>query len=160
PLRIYLLLLAIILPTWAIMLPLFRVYSEPMLAPRTQIIRLSKANGLALLVAATGILFFKPETSSRVIVFSTVVIDYILLVSYRIVLMKIHKHSALDVRHVAVVGNGPSAHDFARTIEEHRVWGLKLIGVFPRDEVRSLLERGGLDELILVIDRESLDEYT
>src|SRR5262249_42974071 len=74
--------------------------------------------------------------------------------------MRVHKHGALEVRHVAVVGNGPSAHEFARTIEDHRVWGLKLIGIFQRDEVRSLLERGGVDELILVIDRESLDECT
>src|SRR5207245_7524280 len=39
-------------------------------------------------------------------------------------------------------------------------WGLKLIGVFRREEVRALLEGGGVDELIIVVDRESLNEYT
>src|SRR5215510_8257712 len=62
PLRIYLGLLAIILPTWAILLPLFRVYSEPTLAPLAQIVRLSKAIGFAGLVAAASISFVKPET--------------------------------------------------------------------------------------------------
>src|SRR5207248_8629640 len=55
---------------------------------------------------------------------------------------------------------GPPAYEFASTIENHRVWGLKLLGVFRQEEGRALLERGGVDELILVVDRESLDEFT
>src|SRR5205809_4174021 len=43
PVQVYLWLLAIILPIWAFLLPLFRVYSEPTLPPLTQIGRLSKA---------------------------------------------------------------------------------------------------------------------
>ena len=109
---------------------------------------------------AAAISFLKPDTSNRFIVGVTLVISYIFLVSYRVVLMKVTKHGALDVRHVAVVGNGPPAYEFARTIENHRVWGLKLLGVFRQEEGRALLERGGVDELILVVDRESLDEFT
>src|SRR3989442_15336738 len=56
-LRIYLGLLAIILPTWAILLPLFSVYSEPALPPLNQIGRLSKAIGFAWLVVAVLIFF-------------------------------------------------------------------------------------------------------
>jgi exopolysaccharide biosynthesis polyprenyl glycosylphosphotransferase len=160
PLRIYLWLLAIILPTWAILLPLFRVYSEPTLPPLAQIVRLSKAIGFAGLVAAASISFVKPETSSRAIVVSTLVIDYIFLITYRVVLRKFHKHGALDVRHMAVVGDSDAANEFARTIENHRVWGYRLIGVFRREEVRTLLETDGVDELILVVDRESLDDFT
>src|SRR5204863_5510227 len=158
--KVYLWLLAIILPTWALVLPLFRVYSELTLPPLTQIIRLSKAIGFAGLVMAAAISFTKPDTSNRFIVLFTLVIKYIFLVSYRVVLMKFTKHGALDVRHVAVAGNGPAAQEFARTIESQHVWGLKLIGVFPREEVRGLLESGGVDELILVVDRETLDAFT
>jgi exopolysaccharide biosynthesis polyprenyl glycosylphosphotransferase len=160
PVQIYLWLLAIILPTWALLLPLFRVYSEPTLAPLNQIARLSKAILCAWLLMAALIPFVKPVQSNRVILILTLAINYILLVSYRVVLMKVTKHGALDVRHVAVVGNGPSAHEFARTIEHHHIWGLKLVGVFAREEVRTLLEDGGVDELILVVDRESLTEST
>jgi exopolysaccharide biosynthesis polyprenyl glycosylphosphotransferase len=74
--------------------------------------------------------------------------------------MKVTKHGALDVRHVAVVGNAAAAHEFARTIKRHDVWGFKLIGIFTHDEVRDLLEGGGVDELIIVVDRESLNDYT
>ena len=157
---VYVWQLAIILPTWALLLPLFRVYSEPTLSPLRQIIRLSKSIGLAGLVMAAAISFIRPDASNRLIVGFTLAFDYILLVSYRVILMKVKKHGALDVRNVAIVGKGAATHDFARTIETHRMWGLKLLGVFGRDEVRSLLEAGGVDELVLVVERESLEEFT
>jgi lipopolysaccharide/colanic/teichoic acid biosynthesis glycosyltransferase len=158
--RVYLWLLAIILPTWALLLPLFRVYAELTLPSLTQIGRLSRAIGFAGLVMAAAISFTAPEFSNRFIVLFTLVIDYILLVSYRIVLLKFTKHGALDVRHVAVAGHGAAAAEFARTIENHHVWGLQLVGVFSREEVRGLLESGGVDELIIVVDKESLDVFT
>jgi exopolysaccharide biosynthesis polyprenyl glycosylphosphotransferase len=160
PIQVYFWLLAVILPTWAFLLPLFAVYSEPTLPPLTQISRLSKAIGSAWLVMAVLISFVNPDASNRIILLLTLVINYILLVSYRVVLMKVTKHGALDVRNVAVVGNDNAANDFARTIERQDIWGLKLIGVFARSDVRELLEGGGVDELIIVVDRESLNEYT
>jgi exopolysaccharide biosynthesis polyprenyl glycosylphosphotransferase len=157
--QVYLWLLAIILPTWALLLPLFRVYSEPTLAP-TQIARLLKAIVGALLVVTALVTFVNPETNNRFILIFTLVIDCILLVSYRVILKRFTKRGALDVRHVAVIGNGSAAHEFARTIESHRFWGLKLVGVFNKDDVRGLLKDGGVDELILVVDQESLTEFT
>jgi len=160
PVQVYFWLLAIILPTWALLLPLFSVYSEPTLPPLTQIGRLSKAIGSAWLVMAVLNSFVNPDASNRIILLLSLIINYTLLVSYRVVLMKVTKHGALDVRHVAVVGNDAAAFEFARTIERQDVWGLKLIGVFNRDEIRDVLESGGLDELIIVVDRESLSDYT
>jgi len=160
PVHVYLWLLGIIVPTWAILLPAFGVYSEPILPPLTQIVRLSKAIGFAGLVMAAAISFVKPDNSNRWVVVLTLAINYIFLVSYRLVLKKATRRSPLDIRHVAVVGSGPPAIEFARTIDTHRIWGLNLVGVFHRDEARGLLERGGIDELILVIDQESLDEFT
>ncbi len=160
PIQVYFWLLSIILPTWALLLPIFSVYSELTLPPLTQIKRLSKAIGFAWLVVAVLISFVNPDASNRIVVLLMLVINYILLVSYRVVLMKVTKHGALDVRHVAVVGNTSSAHEFARNIKRHDMWGLKLIGVFSHDEARALLEGGGVDELIIVVDRESLNEYT
>ena len=104
--------------------------------------------------------FVNPDASNRFVVFFTLLVNYILLVCYRVILFRIKKHGALDVRHVAVIGAGPAAYDFARTIENHREWGLKLIGVFDRSEVRTVLEGGGVDELIVVAERESLDEFS
>ena len=160
PVGIYLWLLGIILPAWAVLLPLFRVYSEPGLRPMYQVLRLSKAIGFAWLVMLAVQFFLDQDQTNRLIVLFTLVINYLLLVSYRVVFFKMTKHGALDVRHVAVVGSGQTAHDFARTIEDHRDWGLKLVGIFGQDEVRKVLESGGIDELILVADRDSLNEFT
>src|SRR6185503_8177852 len=52
-----------------------------------------------------------------------------------------------------------AARAFARKIEEHRDWGLKLVGVFEQKDIRPLLERGGVDELIVVMDNEPLAEF-
>src|SRR5262249_12330912 len=141
--HVYLWLLAIILPTWALLLPLFGVYSEPTLAPLSQIFRLSKAIIGAWVVLGAAISFVHPDASNRLILIFTLAVNYILLVSYRVVLMNVTKHGGLDVRHVAVISNGPAGYDFSRTIENHRLWGLKLIGVFSREDVRALLEGGG-----------------
>src|SRR5436190_13757720 len=67
-LRVYLWLLAIIVPTWAVLLPLLRVYSEPTLPPLKQISRLSRAIGFAGLIMAAAISFVNPDASNRFIV--------------------------------------------------------------------------------------------
>jgi len=157
--RFYVWLLLIILPIWAILLPLFRVYSELTLPPLHQILRLTQAIAFAWLITASTLYFLKPDAPARLIVFFTLVLNYILLVSYRVVLLRLKKHSALDIRHVAVIGNGATALEFAKSVEEHRDWGFKLIGVFPQTEVRALLDSGGIDELIVVADRETLDDF-
>jgi len=158
----YLWLLAIILPVWAVMLPLFRVYSDLTASPVDQVIRLTKGVFFAWLTLLAAQFFVSEDAFDRhrLIAVFTLVINYFLLVAYRIVLIKLKKHGALDVRHVAVVGSCDAARDFARKIEEHRVWGLHLVGIFEQKDVKGLLERGGLDELIVVTDNEPLSEFT
>src|SRR5688572_3444532 len=159
----YLWLLAIILPVWAVMLPLFRVYSDLTSSAFDQIVRLTKGiffAWLTLLAAQFFITNGEQFSRHRLIAVFTLVINYALLVAYRIVLIRLKKHGALDVRHVAVVGVGEPARDFAQKIEEHRVWGLHLTGIFEPKEVRALLERGGVDEIIVVTDNEPLSDFT
>lgn len=158
-LGVYLWILAIILPTWAILLPAFRVYSEPSGPTSNHIYRLSKAIAFAGLVIAASLAFIKSNETNRAILLLTLFINYVLLVCYRVVLFRFNKHSALDIRHVVVVGSGHAADDLARIIEKHREWGAKLIGVFDQATVRPLLESGGVDELIVVSERESLSEF-
>ena len=160
PVRVYLWLLAIILPTWAIVLPLFRVYSEVSQPPIDQILRVVKAVGFAWLVAAAIQFFYGDDSSNRVIVALTVIINLILLVSYRLFLVRFKKRSALGVRHVAVIGQGAHAHEFSRKVEDLGDWGFKLVGVFNQSDVRRLLEGGGVDELIIVADKENFEDFT
>ena len=160
PVRIYLWILWIILPTWMFLLPAFRVYSEPSRTLLQQILQLSKAILFAWLVMAAMLYFLGQDDPARLVVLLTLGINYVLLVSYRVVLVRFKKYGALDVRNVAVIGTGPSAHEFAKRLEGHREWGLRLTGIFERSEVRNVLESGGVDELIIVAERENLSEFT
>src|SRR5436190_2416959 len=136
--REYRWLLAIILPIWAIVLPLLRVYSAPTFSPVEQIIRLTKGIFFAWITLLAAQFFVSKKEFDRhlLIAVFTLVINYLFLVSYRLVLLRLKKHGALDVRHVAVAGTGEAAQGLARKIEEHGDWGLKLIGVFSQNEVR------------------------
>lgn len=162
PLGEYLWLLAIILPVWAIMLPLFGVYSELTSSPFDQVIRLTKGIFFAWLTLLAAQFFVSQDAFDRhrLIAVFTLAINYCLLIACRLVIFRWKRHGALDVRHVAVVGSGEAARNFARTIEEHSIWGLKLIGIFTRKEITDLLSRGGIDELIIVADKEPLTEFT
>ena len=157
--QVYLWLLVIILPTWALILPLFRVYSDPAMRPFDQILRLTKAIVVAWLVVTTLVFLIDRDASSRLLLFFALGINYCLLISYRVLLLRLKRHSALDVRHVAIAGNGPAAIDFGKRIEAHMDWGLKLIAVVAPKDVRTLLEKGGVDELIIVADKENLDDF-
>lgn len=164
PVGTYLWLLAVILPTWAILLPLFRVYSDATLRPLDQILRLTKAIGFAWLVMATAVSLTNNDAetyaSSRGILLLTLIINYIVLVSFRVFMIRIKKKSGLDVRHVAVVGHGRQAEALARKIEEEGRWGFKLVGVFDRVAAHQLVQSGGIDELIIVADKGDLAEFT
>jgi exopolysaccharide biosynthesis polyprenyl glycosylphosphotransferase len=161
-LRGYIWLLAIILPVWAIMLPLFRVYSDLTPPPLVQIVRLTKGIFFAWLTLLAAQFFVSRDVFDRhrLLAVFTLVINYFLLIVYRLVIFRLKRHGALDVRHVAVVGSGQSARNFAETIEENKVWGLKLLGIFKQKDVPELLRQGGVDELIVVTDKEPLSEFT
>ncbi len=161
PLQKYLWLLAIILPIWAVVLPLLRVYSGLSSSPLEQVVRLTKGIFFAWVTLLAAQFFVSNDAFDRhrLIAVFTLVINYLLLVSYRLVFFKLKKHSALDVRHVAVVGTGDAARGFARKIEEQGDWGLELAGIFDQKDVRALLERGGVDELIVVMDSEPLADF-
>src|SRR5262249_2064657 len=83
PVRVYLWLLAIILPSWAIFLPLFRVYSDLSLPLPNQVWRLTKAIGFAWLFAAAIQFFAGADSSNRAIALLTLTVDVILLIAYR-----------------------------------------------------------------------------
>ena len=157
---VYLWILAVIVPIWAALLPAFRVYSEPSRTITQQILQLSKAIGFAWLVMASVLVFLDRDDTSRLILVMTLAINYVLLASYRIGLFRFKKHTALGVRSVAIVGGGDGAHEIARWIERHHEWGVRLVGVFDPSGIHPILASGGVDELIVVADRNTLNDFT
>jgi exopolysaccharide biosynthesis polyprenyl glycosylphosphotransferase len=163
PLVEYLWLLGIMLPVWAVLLPAFGVYSDLTAPPLAQAIRLTKAIFVAWLMVL-ALQFFITDSvfdRHRFIAVSAVGINYVFLVANRFVVFeRLKKHGALDIRHVAVVGAGEDAEGIAAKINQHGDWGFKLLGVFAPSGVRRLLEGGGVDEVIVVADKQSLSDFS
>jgi hypothetical protein len=95
PLQVYLPLLLAILPIWAMVLPLFQVYSEQTGSALTTLWRLTKALASALIITVVAEWFLNRAHlpgavggSSRLILLFTVVIDYSLLAAYRVLLIR------------------------------------------------------------------------
>jgi exopolysaccharide biosynthesis polyprenyl glycosylphosphotransferase len=146
------------LPLWSVLLAFFGVYSRRSLTFPQQVLQVSKAVGLAWVILA-ALLFLLDEdgATSRLVALFALLINYCALVSYRWVLFRVrHRHRA-GARHVAVIGDGPSAADFARAIRTHSEWGLRAVGVFPLDSAQTVLEQGGVDEMIFVVERARLE---
>ena len=157
PVGVYIWMLALILPIWAVLLPAFRVYSSRFLQLKDQLVQLSKAIGLAWVVMVAVLFLLNHEATSRLIALFTLVINYGVLVSYRLVLYALRGWNWTSLRHVAIIGEGPAAASFAQSIANHASWGLKPIGVFPEERAREIIESGGIDDLIFVVDRQRLD---
>ncbi len=157
---VYLWILAIILPTWAVLLPVFRVYSEPSRPIVGQIAQLSKAIAFAWLVTAAMLSFIHNAGQNRAMLFLTLGINYVFLVSYRLAIFRFEKHGVLDIRRVAVVGSGERAGELAVRIQRSGEWGVRLVGMYDQVGIRPVLENGGVDEVLIVTDRESLNAYT
>jgi exopolysaccharide biosynthesis polyprenyl glycosylphosphotransferase len=157
PIGVYLWILALILPIWAVLLRSFRVYSPRFLQIREQLVQLSKAIGLACVIMAAILFLLNQEATSRLIALFALVLNYGMLVSYRLALFAIRGWNWTSVRHVAIIGEGQVATAFARSIENHAAWGLKPTGIFPEKRAREIIEDGGIDEMIFVVDRQRLD---
>ncbi len=157
PMAVYTWLLWLMMPIWAFLLPAFGVYSRGNLTLREQLIRLTKAVGVAWGVMVAILYFADSEATSRGVAALTLAVNYPALVSYRLFLFAARKRQQAWTRHVAVIGDGESAASFARMMENHTEWGLSPIGVFPEHEARAVLERGRIDDMIFVVDRQRID---
>jgi exopolysaccharide biosynthesis polyprenyl glycosylphosphotransferase len=158
PVGIYVWLLWLMLPLWSGALAFFGVYSRRWLTFPEQVLQVSKAVALAWVILA-ALLFFLDEdgSTSRLVALFALVIDYCALVSYRWVLFRIRHRQRRGARHVAVIGDGAAAADFGRAIRTHSEWGLHSVGVFGLDDAQRVLDEGGVDEMIFVVERGRLE---
>jgi len=158
PIGVYVWLLWLMLPLWSSLLAVFGVYSRRSLTLPQQIVQVSKAVGLAWVIFG-AVLFFLDEdgATSRLVAVFALVIDYCALITYRWVLFRYRQGYARGRRHVAVIGDSDAADSFRSAMETHAEWGLKPVGVFPLSEARAVLERGEIDEMIFVVERQRLE---
>jgi len=81
-------------------------------------------------------------------------------VSVKLFLSAIRKRG-YNFRHILIVGDNERARRFARLVEEHAEWGLRVVGTPPLGEVRILPEvctTQAVDEVVVCLPREQMAE--
>jgi hypothetical protein len=100
PIDVYLPALTVVVPAWAIVLPLFGVYSVGAMKAPEFLWPLSKAIGIAWLIAVAGqfaierLHVFAYAGASRLVLVFMLAIDLFLLAAYRLLLIRRIRHSA------------------------------------------------------------------
>jgi exopolysaccharide biosynthesis polyprenyl glycosylphosphotransferase len=161
-------LLLVVLPAWALFLYYFGAYkqfrTDPYLA---DIKKLFKASLSGMVLFVTVLFIFDIEHVSRVFMVVFFLLQLTLLALFhlaiRLAASAVRKRN-LNRRSVLIAGTGQDARALARTIEDHRGWGLKLLGfiscneqddIGAQDDITIL---GGIDDLDLVIQENVVDE--
>jgi len=99
PIDVYLPALTVVVPAWAIVLPLFGVYSVGIIHAPELLWPLSKAIGIAWLIAVVGqyaierLHVFAYAGASRLVLVFMLAIDLFLLAAYRLLLIRRLRHS-------------------------------------------------------------------
>jgi len=143
PFETYQLLLVLVLPLWAVLLYSFGSYrSQRLISVKSQAWALFKAvfSGgvlLVILIFFTRIGGIDIAVVSRTLIISFVIINYVLLLTERLVARQVlsyWRRRGYNFRTVLVIGSGEHARKLARLVEENTEWGLKLLGFVTDDE--------------------------
>ena len=181
PLSEYLWMLLIILPIGACCLYYFGLYKSQ----RTSTIWSELRNILIAMVImtillGTGIFALKVQYVSRLFVGIFGMNAFFLLAIQRIVmrgLAKILRKRGLNTRIVLIVGSGKRARELAKTVMDHKEWGLILLGLVAErgnghlqkvggypvigstDKIAEILNAHIVDEVLFAVSRKKLDEF-
>lgn len=180
PVQDYMWLLLVILPLWSILLFQFRLYESQRTKPIWQeIFNLLKVSIIGTLVLTSIVFAVKAHYVSRPVVFFFGLVSFVFISTERVLLrlcarsLRTHGY---NYRNIVIVGTGRRARELARTINDHRQWGLRLLG-FVSDNPNGQLEKIGdvpilgkvihipkilhnevVDELIFAVSRKRLEE--
>jgi len=180
PLRHYTLVLYIILPLWGYLFYKHLIYSTIRKKGIRQILwplaRTVFIGGVAIMTILY-ILKLGEISRSFILIFLTVNFSVHTVARCLIYCMILHlRTKGYNYRSVLVVGIGQRAKDFARLLEEHREWGVKVIGFVDHEEkedyewpksdrivgslgeLKDIITRFHVDEVAFVLPRDWLDK--
>ncbi len=180
PLPKYGWLLLAIVPVWSCLLAYFGLYGSYRTKPLwAEPAALAKVALWATLLTGTVTFALKMTFVSRLFIGVFGVLAFVLLSACRVTLrtfVRRVRRSGYNSRNVLVVGSGPRATEIARIIDDHRHWGLRVVGTVTDSEsvppppwgaipqlghVRQLpdiLKQQVVDEVIFAVSRRQLEE--
>ncbi|MCA9407881.1 MAG: sugar transferase [Candidatus Omnitrophica bacterium] len=136
-LNAYLWMLPVYLLTWGGLLYFSGMYSSFRLKRKTEILIIIGRSALLGFITLTSFNYlFKVMYISRLLIFLIFFFGMILLAVEKIILIQYFRHlrkSGFNFRNIIIVGSGRRAQKFITRIDQHREFGLKIIGLIDDD---------------------------
>jgi len=181
PFSRYLLLLALVLPVFALCLVSVGFYSSRRTLPLwEELWAAAKAVFLATATISLLVYAFRLTYVSRPFLFLFAIVDFLLLATEKLSIRSVAQNArarGYNFRTVVLAGTGKRAFALAQFLEAHPHWGFKVIGYLDdgsggeitRDgrwkclgnvaDLAPLLAREIVDEVIFIVERGRLEEF-
>jgi len=168
PLKEYLWLLFVILPSWWILLRIHGFYDSRRAKSLTSTSWIIIKISLIVMVGIGAVIFlFKLHHISRALILTFVIINTFLLIAEQFILrsiLRLIRKRGYNYRELLIAGTGKRAKELAKKVLTHRWWGFKIVGFVDRDpkmvgkEILGIKVIGTLDDIPRLIKEEVIDE--
>jgi len=157
----YAMVLLIVFPIWFGLFAYFNLYSSLRTRSLADVLASVVKIHFAGAIAASSILYLSADHgSSRIFFGFFVLISFVLIciekASVKLFLSAIRKRG-YNFRHILIIGDNERAQRFARLVEEHAEWGLRIVGNPPLEEARNIAEickTNVVDEVVFCVPKE------
>jgi len=168
PFDVHIQLLIMIIPLWSLLFMGFRTFDSL----RTKTFFQAGFDVLKVVLSGSlligfGVFFSKSILVSRFVIFSFALLDFMLLTAERFCIreyLAYRRSKGLDLINVLVVGTGKEAEEMARIIQNHRIWGLNLLGFvslrprYKNKEIVGYRILGDKSNFITILHQNIVDE--
>lgn len=168
PIESYIILLFFLIPIWFTMLYFSKIYSSMRTKTDIQIIwSVIKASVLTAISFSVVVFLFKFSFVSRAFFAIFMSVSTFFLLFEKLLIFHIARavrKTGYNYRRLLIVGTGPRAENFIRTIKQHPEWGFKIQAVLACEKlietkyVENIKVKGSLDDLKSILLGKTTDE--
>ncbi|OQX95766.1 hypothetical protein B6I21_03730 [candidate division KSB1 bacterium 4572_119] len=156
-----------IIPTWLILLNLFKAYKDFRMRPFVMELKIViKASLLSVLVFGSIFFIMQMKLTSRLYMIVFIITSALLLIIEKriitVLLNKMHEHGFNQIN-LLVVGTGRRAQKFIRVLKEHSNWGLQIVGLIDDEhdmfgkEIEGYRVLGRIQDIPFIMHRKVID---
>ena len=164
----YLWIMLVVLPIWHLLLTHYKLNASiRSVSPLGILVSLAKVHVLGGIITSSAIYFMEPKGFSRGLFLLFILYSYIFLSLMKLSLkyfLCIIRQRGYNYRNILIVGNRERASGFARLVEQHSGWGLRIAGFVPVGDSTpaEMFEQyptfGSIDRLAEICKAQPVDE--
>ncbi len=155
------LMLLIVFPIWFGLFAYFNLYFSLRTRSLSDVLSAVVKIHVAGAIAASSILYLAADRGSSRFFFGFFVLSSFVLIciektSIKLFLSAIRKRG-YNFRHILIIGDNERAQRFARLVEEHTEWGLRIVGNPPLEEAQNITgicATHVVDEVVFCVPKE------